>query len=109
VSIFGQSLNIASVTVNGQEGTQDFDLDGELSFDLESDAGNRYTVTVTPGNPKKHQQWQVTQRLDSGETVEVGTVWRVPMSFDYQFTATDAFLSGGSQGNLWNAAQSLIR
>jgi hypothetical protein len=53
-SIFGQSPNIASVTVNGQEVTQDFDLDGQPSFDVESDAGNRYALTVTSENPKKH-------------------------------------------------------
>jgi hypothetical protein len=107
--MFGESPNIARVVVDGTEVDQDFDLDAASTFTVQTDAGNDYEVKKRTDTGRWTRSWDVFERLAGGEAVRVGEVLRAFLAQSYQFTPEGAFLPGGTQGNLWNAVQSLTK
>jgi hypothetical protein len=108
MSLFGETPNIVSVMVGGVEVSDDFDLDKEPSFEAMTDAGNRYLVRLVTPAGKKPRTWEVFKISHGEPLVEIGRVHRQVWSSVYQFTAANSYVPAGSQGNLWNAVQSLL-
>lgn len=109
MSLFGDSPNVARVIVDGHEVFQDFNLGAEEVFEVITDSGRSYRVRNTSMAKTWYKSWDVEELTAEGGSVPVGSVRKDALSQAHQFTRAGALMPAGSQGNLWNAVQSLLR
>ncbi len=100
--------NIRSVSSGSEELHWDAELDHVPEFAVETDTGNRYSVHCIGPAAGVPTDWEV--RAPGGALI--GRVSRVAMtsgfSSSYRYKKAGAIFSGGSQGTLRNAVQSLL-